>query len=142
MPFEILEHPADVGLRASGSSLEEALAAAVEALSSILVGDIEPSESELRRANFAGDDLAHAVVMLLEECLFLLDAEGMVVRGASVRQVPSLPVSETTFEVEYRCEAFDENRHCEGTAVKAITYHQLSVAQTGRGWEVVVFVDI
>ncbi|MBT3224015.1 MAG: hypothetical protein HN348_33520, partial [Proteobacteria bacterium] len=93
MPFEILEHPADVGLRASGSSLEEALAAAVEALSSILVGDIEPSESELRRANFAGDDLAHAVVMLLEECLFLLDAEGMVVMGASIRQLPSLPVS-------------------------------------------------
>jgi SHS2 domain-containing protein len=133
--FQVLEHTADVGIRAWGSSLEETFEAATEGLASIL-GGWRPSSGSTRRVEIEPGDIGAQLVDWLSEVIYLQDSLDAVIAGVDVERV-SVEGTTGTLVLAPRG---DET--LEGTAVKAITYHQLRVEPTPTGWTAEVYVDV
>jgi len=135
-PFEILEHPSDVGIRATGDSLAGAfINAARGLLSVILKGHVQ--ERTERVVTLNASDRGHLLVRWLSEVLFLYDAEHFVPASFRFTQF-----SETSLVAEIRGEAFDSARHHTKLDVKAVTYHQLALVDRPGLSQVTVFLDI
>jgi SHS2 domain-containing protein len=133
--FQVLEHTADVGLRARGSSLEETFEAATEGLASIL-GGWRPSSGSARRIEIEPGDIGAQLVDWLSEVIYLQDSLDAVIAGVHVERV-SVDGTTGTIVLAPRGE-----ERLEGTAVKAITYHQLRVEPTADGWTAEFYVDV
>jgi protein archease len=136
-PFRVLDHTADVGFEAFGKSPEQAIANAARALTNLYV-DLESVElREEVHLEASGRDLPALLVNFLSEILYLEDAEGWLLRDFDVR-LESGPV----LAAKARGEKFDPSRHRPKTMVKAITYHQVLLEESGSGWRAQVYADI
>lgn len=132
--FEILEHTADVGLRAWGPTLEELFAAATEAVASI-AGAWEPGPGEEVSVEVEAADREGLLVDWLSETLYLFDSRGGALGGV---RVASVSRGSCRGSVTLRELGDPDN----GVQVKAITYHQLEVAEGAHGWTAAVYLDI
>lgn len=135
MGFRLLEHTADLGLEARGADLDKALDQAVAALAAMLAGEGQAHPRERRSITIPGDDPEAQVVALLDECLFQLEVRGWLAAGASLERTP-----QGQLVGQLLGEPFDPSRH-EGTAIKAITWHQLSLVEGPAGVTITVYVD-
>jgi SHS2 domain-containing protein len=135
--YEILEHTADVGLRASSGDLNSLFEQATRGLCDIAgIWRDEPATSEAIDIRVAARDREALLVDWLGEVLYLHDARNVAVcsvevdnisetkAGGRIRVCPLGPEVETAIQV------------------KAITYHQLAVQATPSGWTATVFFDI
>jgi SHS2 domain-containing protein len=135
--FEILEHPADVGFRAYGVTLEELFANAALALISI-AGDLEAiEERERREVEATGEDTESLLYAWLAEIVAVADADRLVLGRVEVTSLCEGRVTGAAFG-----ERYDHNRHRAGTAIKAVTYHKFFVKQLPTGWVAEVFLDV
>jgi SHS2 domain-containing protein len=132
--FEILEHTADVGLRARGETLEEVFEQATLGLLDIL-DCFQPEDGLETRIEVKAPDLGGLLVDWLTEVLYLQETHDAIVAAVAVDHVDATSASGTV-----RLSARG-NRQL-GTAVKAITYHQLTVTRAGTGWLAEVYVDV
>ena len=143
-PYEILEHTADVGLKAHGQTLPELFANAARgmialALEPPVVSEVEPLEAsplQSRPLSARGEDLEELLVHFLSEILYAVDAEGWYFSEFRIGTLEP-----TAIEAEGWGERGERSAH-RRVAVKAVTYHQVSVEQTAEGWEAVVYFDI
>ena len=136
-PFRTLEHPADVGFEAFGATREEVFANAARALMNVIVDldAIQPCEEVPLQIH--GPDPENLLVNWLSELLYLHDAEGWLFRDFEIRSL-----SDNSLSALARGEKFQPSRHQAKMLVKAITYHQLALEKTPRGWRAQVYVDI
>lgn len=132
--FEILEHTADVGVRGWGKTVEEAFTQATLGLLDI-VGVWQPGSGARESIEVESHDLGALLVDWLGEVLYLQDTRDVVVSGL---QVSSVGEGRASGWVELS----PRGKEIEGTAVKAITYHQLEVTQRNELWVAQVFLDI
>lgn len=134
--FEILEHTADVGIRATGDSPEDVFAAAGEGLASIL-GAWLPGEGEEHPVQVRADDPTGLLVAWLDELLYLHESRDAVFGGFEVRRL-----GEGELDARVRLGPRGD-RELEGVAVKAATYHRLRLdRQPNRGWVADVYLDV
>lgn len=135
--FRILEHTADVGFEAFGSTREEAFVNAARALFYLIVelDTIDPREEVWVQVQ--GADPESVLVNWLSELLYLQDAEGWLFRDFEIQSLHDDSLSALA-----RGEKFQPSRHQIKLLVKAITYHQLALEETPRGWRAQVYVDI
>ena len=136
-PFEILEHPADVGFLAYGATLEELFANAALAMLTLACDPDGIRETEQRKIEVTGADNESLLYGWLAEILAIMDAERLVLRRATVT---ALDKDRVTGEVYG--EPLDRARHRAGVSIKAVTYHQFAVEQTPEGWRARVFLDL
>ena len=135
--FDILEHPADIGFRASGSTLAELFANAAIAMLSI-AGDPAAAQPQLEYPISAeGSDYESLLVNWLNEVLYWFD--GKRVAFGSFRVTHLEPVSIHALALG---EPRDNERHRAKLIVKAVTYHQLKLERSGDGWVCEVYLDI
>jgi SHS2 domain-containing protein len=132
---------ADVAFIAWGATLEELFVAAAEATTHTMVGNLEAIEARLRRPIRLEEQSADLLLFrLIEELIFLKDAEGLLLR------VPVVSIHQRhgtfTLEAEARGEQLDPRRHHLLADVKAVTLHRLRVERTAGGWEASVVLDI
>jgi SHS2 domain-containing protein len=141
--FEIIEHPADVGFRAYGATLEELFVHAAEALLALACEPEGIEEREQRTVYASGRDLESLLFAWLAEILAAGDAEKMFFRRAEVKELQP-PDGNRGGEVRgvVYGERFDRSRHHPGTYIKAVTYHQLRVERTADGWRATVYLDV
>lgn len=132
--FEILEHTADVGVRGWGATVEEAFKQATLGLLDI-VGVWHPGPGLRETIEVEGHDLGALLVDWLSEVLYLQDTRDVVVAGLEITAVDGGRAT-GWLELAPRPDAI------EGTAVKAITYHQLDVIQRDGRWIAQVYLDI
>jgi SHS2 domain-containing protein len=132
--FEILEHTADVGVRGRGSDLPEAFEMAARGLADIC-GTWIPGEGEVVEVEVHAADVEAALVDWLNEILWLQDSRDAVLTRIEVDDVSDSGASG-------RLWLDPRDRELEGTAVKAVTYHQLRVAREDDGWVAEVYVDV
>ena len=139
-PFEILEHTADVGLRAFGETLSELFANAAQGMIAIAFegeAAIQENRSEQRRKLAAsGEDREELLVHFLSEILYALDSEGWRFAEFRIQAIES-----NAIEAEGWGSREERSVHSR-VAVKAVTYHQVSVTKSDKGWEAVVYFDI
>jgi SHS2 domain-containing protein len=138
--FEIIEHPADMGLQMRAQTLEQLFVQAALGLTSILV-DIDLIKSEITTSiNLSAPNSEELMYKWLSEILYLFDGEQKLFNNFDVsitKASSSLSLSATACG-----EPYDKIRHQVRTYVKAITYHQLSVKACQNNFEAKVFLDI
>jgi SHS2 domain-containing protein len=136
-PFEILEHPSDIGFRAYGATLKELFENAALALFSLTCDPAAVREAESREIEASGSDKETLLYAWLAELLAIAEAERIVFRRAEVTTFAENRVAGLAFGEE-----FDRARHPMGTHIKAVTFHQLFVEPFAGGWRAQVFLDL
>ena len=133
--YEILEHTADVGIRAWGPTLAEALEQAARALVELL-GAGREGPGRTRRIAVEAEDPGAVAVEFLNELLFLHETEEAGFGGVRV-------VRADDRRAEAEVELVPLPGEPEGTAVKAATYHRLAVERRPDGAvELRVYLDV
>lgn len=137
MQFEILEHPADIGFRAYGNSLEELFANCAYALISIVFDPSDVAPAERWDLQAEGGDVESLLVNWLDEVLYYVDTRRIAFRSFDV----SFPAP-----LRLRCNAAgeprDSRKHPVRLSVKAVTYHQLKISKVEEMWFAEVYVDV
>ncbi len=134
---QILEHPADLGIEASGTSLGEAFEAAAEGLIGLMIDPDTVSKIECRIVNLTAGDMEQLLVKWLGEILYLLDGEKFVPVEFKINEL-----NENTLRAEVRGERLSPGKHATRMDVKAVTYHQILVRGNPEGGIVRVFLDV
>lgn len=136
-PFEIIEHPADVGFVAYGRTLEELFAHSALAMMSLACEPAGIEAREQREIEATGADNESLLFAWLAEILGVADAEKMFFCRAEVAELAEGRVRGCVYG-----EKQDKHRHRAGTYVKAVTYHQLRVERIAAGWRAQVYLDV
>jgi SHS2 domain-containing protein len=139
--FELLEHTADVGIRARGARLEEAFERATLGLAEVL-GAHRPGTGQPVAVAVAAGDLGGLLVDWLNEVLWLREVRQAAVAGVRLDRVAAGDPGHDG--VARGTVVFaDDQAGPEGTFVKAATYHRLRVArEPAGGWVVEVYLDV
>ena len=132
---EVLEHTADVGIRARGSTLEEAFGAAAEGLAG-LMGAWFPGEGHERSIQLQAADRPALLVAWMDELLYLHESEDVVFGGFDVSGVTDRRLRATGLV------APRGSRELEDVGIKAATYHRLRVEADDDGWMAQVYLDV
>ena len=135
--FRVLEHTADIGFEAFGSTVEEVFSNAARALIDLMVDLESIAPREEVAIQVQGPDPANLLVNWLSEVLYLYDTDGWLFRDFKIRRLEGGSLSALA-----QGEKFDRARHQTKLLVKAITYHQLALEQVRDGWRAQVYVDI
>ena len=121
MPYETLEHTADILVRCTGNTLEECFESAAYALFDQMV-DASKAERKMKfHVETEKEDIEDRLYSFLSELLFIMDSESVVMSEFKV-----------TFSGEKLfCEAYgeklDPSKHRPRTEIKAITYHMMHI---------------
>jgi SHS2 domain-containing protein len=139
--YEVFEHTADLGLRISGSSLDELFADAGRGLISQLANLSAVRPVSVKTFALANESLDFLLFDWLSELLYAFEESRLLLAEFDVRILQS--DGEYQLAATCRGETADFERHELDHEVKAITYHGLFVRQTDDGgWEAEVIVDI
>lgn len=136
-PWKIIEHPADVGIEATGKSLQEAFENAAYGLFSLIADRKESSIEGQKIISISALDTENLLVRWLSELLYLFDAEKLL--PVKIQCNEFTPIS---LKAAVDVEKFNPALHTVKYDVKAVTYHQLSVTQDGDEAIVRFVVDI
>jgi len=136
LPYETFEHEADIGIRGSGRTLEEAFENTARALYSVMVnvGRIVPKEKRI--ITVSAYDVELLLVEWLNALLSLSDIERMVFSNFEVT------IQDSTLRGIAWGENLDKTRHEPGVEVKGATYHLLSVTAGDNGYTAQCVVDV
>ncbi len=145
VPFEIIEHPADVGFIAYGATLVELFQNAALAMLTLACSPEGIEERERREIIARANSDESLLYAWLAEILAVADAEQLVLRRAEVTRLTATG-SESAAPSQVRGfvygARFDRERHAAGTYLKAVTYHQFCIERTPDGWRARVFLDV
>jgi SHS2 domain-containing protein len=136
-PFEILEHPADIGFRAFGGTRAELFENAALALVSLASEPEDVAERLEYPLEAAGSDWESLLVGWLSEVLYWFDGKRIAFRRFQIRALDSELLSAAGYG-----EPRNSARHRARTIVKAVTWHQLKIRPTANGWMAEVYLDV
>jgi protein archease len=143
MPYEYLEEfgTADIAFEALGRDLAELFRDAADATMNVMIDNIEAIQPrEARQIELSNDKLDMLLFDLLQELIFLKDAERLLLR---IREVLIHEKDERFFlKATAEGEPLDAERHHQRADVKAVTLHDFSVERTDGGWKARVLLDI
>ncbi len=135
--IKIIDHTADVGLEAQADSLGELFEAMAEGLAGLICPLEEMSASQSREVSVRAEDADALAVDFLTAVLNIIQTRHFMVARVKVAEIDSNHVVATLHGEPYQPE-----RHEIGMEIKAVTYHQLRIAQQGDGWVGTVILDI
>lgn len=137
-PFEIVEHTADIGIRAYGRTKEELFVHAAQGMFGLIVlpQGVRPERTIPIQAR--ADGWENLLVAWLRELLYRFDAQHFVGKEFRIRRLDP-----GSIEAEVAGETLDLKRHAVEREVKAVTYCDLRVEQRADGvWTAQVIFDI
>jgi SHS2 domain-containing protein len=136
-PFEILDHPADVGFLAHRRTREELFANAALAMMALAYELEGVEEREQREIEAEGEDTESLLYDWLSAILAVTDTERLVLKRFEVREL-----GEGRLRGVGWGEPFEKGRHRARTYVKAVTLHQFEVRESEQGWTARVYLDV
>jgi SHS2 domain-containing protein len=125
MPYEILEHTADLRFRVRGATLAEAFAEAALAVCGTQAPNCTPGEV-VRRIELEAGDTGELLADFLSELLYLADAESLAFCSFSVE------ITGNRLTAVCRGEEFRREKHAGGAEIKGISYSGLSIYKEGE----------
>lgn len=133
--FELLEHTADIGLKAYGQTLKEAFENAAYGMFSMIT-DLERVETrETIEVQVEAIDAEALLVAWLNELIYLSDARTLVLKSFNISEWDE----ENYLKASVRGEPVDLSRHSIEVQIKACTYHMLMIDKNSRYAVQVVF---
>jgi SHS2 domain-containing protein len=134
--YEHFDHTADIGVKVFGRNPAELFSNAGYALFDIITDISKVGPREKRRFSLERDCLEELLVEWLGNFLYIFDTELLVFSRFNV-----LKINDTSLEAEAEGEFLNEEILSIETAVKAVTYHNLSITEQNGIWEATVILD-
>lgn len=133
--YEILEHKADLKIRAFGKTKEELFQNMLFGTQESMKPEIKETERKVKRqVKIKSLDLPALLVDFLSEALYLNQVNKEAYNDVKFEKL-------TDTEAEGELTGLEAERF--GEDIKAVTYHQLDIHQKKNGtWEAVVLFDI
>ena len=136
--YEVIDHTADIGIRVSGSNIEELFIHAAKAMFDVMVA----SKPNLIPAitvpiELKANTKEELFVKWLQEFLYIFDTRHLVLTHFFIDKI-----SETSIKGGAKGLKFDKTRHELMRQIKAVTYHMLAVEKREDGWHAQVIFDI
>ena len=135
--YELIDHTADVGIKAYGKNLSEAFEHAAKAMFDIITDKSEIENTGQYDIQLKAPDLEQLLVDWLSELLFLNSANNLVFGFFKVE----LDEKKKSLTARVFWEKFTLSKHKIGAEVKAVTYHMLEVKKK-KPYHVQVLFDI
>ncbi|HWO43002.1 MAG TPA: archease [Candidatus Eisenbacteria bacterium] len=143
MPYEFLEDVAiaDIAFRSWAKDLEGVFIESGNALTNVMVEDLESIEAREERAVRAENDALDMLLFdFLGQLIYFKDAEKLLLRALEVKVIQR----DGRFALDARLagEPIDVTRHRLRVDVKAVTLHQFRLEKTDDEWQAFVILDI
>ena len=135
--YETIDHTADFGVRVSGSNAKDLFHNAAMALMDQLLEADQSMQQQVHQIRIEGDDWPDLMVNWLREILFLWVGEELLVRSVQIETL-----ADNKLSAQVQTEVFSPQHHVIKTEIKAVTYHQIQVADVGHQWEATIIFDI
>lgn len=120
--FELIEHTADMGLKAYGETLSGAFANAALGMFSLIAELKNVRKTESRRVEVKADDVEGLLFEWLNSLLYYFDVDMLLFRRFDIIEFGDTHLAATCYG-----EPYDASRHRLRMGVKSATYHQLEV---------------
>ena len=134
MPYEFLDHTADIGVRVTAPDARTLFSELALAFYALLLGETGPATvetAETVRIVLQAEDREALVVEFLAELIYRFDAERLLLPHVVVEEL-QLVGTHAHLRATLSGERFDPRRHPFHTEVKAATHHGLRFEQ-GEG---------
>ena len=135
--YELIDHTADFGLRIFGTDASDLFKNAAVAMTDLIVDADLLQSTHTCSLRISGDDWADLMVNWLRELLYLWTVKEKLVHSVAIE---SIRENEIVATVRYAF--FAPRRHVLKNEIKAVTYHQIQVVDTGNGWQAQVIFDV
>src|SRR5213596_833538 len=125
---------ADIAFEATGRGLSELFRDAADATTNVMIDNIEAIQPrETRQIELSNGKLDMLLFDLLQELIFLKDAQRLLLRTADMQITEK---DEAYFlKATAKGEPLDAERHHQRADVKAVTLHGFSVEKHEGGWK-------
>jgi SHS2 domain-containing protein len=135
--IKTIEHTADIGIEVEADNLADLFAGAAQGMFSIIIppGAVFPVIS--RSVTLDANDLEELMFEWLNEFLYLLDAEELLLSGFEIAKI-----GVSHLEATVSGERIDQSRHNLMGEIKAATYHQMTVEQRDNSWFARIIFDV
>jgi SHS2 domain-containing protein len=121
--YELIDHTADVGVKAYGKTLSEAFENAAKAMFAIITDSSEIDSVGQYNIDLEAPDFEQLLVDWLSDLLFLNSAKNLVFGFFKVE----IDEKKKTLTAKVFGEKFNISKHKIGAEIKAVTYHMLEV---------------
>jgi len=141
MPYEYLDHEADIGIRGIGDTLGEAFAQSAQAMFSIMADLDTVERRESVDVYCRAPDAETLLVEFLNELLFEREARGLLLSACRVNEIRQ-EGEEWHLDAVAWGEPLERGRHEIRTEVKAATYAALKVSRQNGLYVAQCVVDV
>jgi len=134
--YEPIDHTADTGIHVFGHNAKDLFQNAAMALMDQLVEPVDLMPRQEKRITVEGTDWPDLMVNWLREILYLWVGGDVLVQAVQIEFI-----TQKRLAAHLRVDPFSEKRHQLKSEIKAVTYHQIQVFDTGNRWEAKVIFD-
>ncbi|MFH1046408.1 MAG: archease [Candidatus Omnitrophota bacterium] len=135
--YEIIDHTADIGLRARGKDLKELFAHAAYGMFEIMADLKNVQAKKTIPVNLKAPNVEELFLSWLGELLYLYNSKKLILNSFTIDTI-----NETSLSARAGGETLNLKKHRLKMEIKAATFHNLLVRKQGRGWQGEVIFDV
>ena len=137
MPYQTIDHTADIGIAVQADNVETLFTEAARALSELIFGKRAFAATETVTLAVKGSDWPDLMINWLRELLFLWNGENKITGPVTIQRIEQFTVEATVPVDNTPCDPRDIFNE-----IKAVTYHAIEVEQKDGGWQARIIFDI
>ncbi len=137
IPFEVIEHTADIGLKAYGKTLKEAFENGARGMFSLMVALEVVEKREEFVVEVQAVDAESLLVEWLNELIYLFETEKVLFKDFEIRDWDE----KSYLKAFVYGERIDLRKHQLESQIKACTYHMLKITKNNL-WTCQVIFDV
>ena len=123
--FEVIEHTADMGIKAYGKDLSELFTNAAYGMASSITDLEKVNPKDVEDISLEAENKEELLVSWLNEIIYLSASQSMLFSKFEVSEIDDRHLKARIFGEE-----FDIDKHKIETEVKAATYHRLKISNS------------
>ncbi len=137
VPFEMVDHTADLGVTLTAGSLSELFASAGAVLADLMYDPAAVEERESREVALEAASAEELLVRWLNELLYLREVGEFLWKTVEAEEEGG-----TRLRATLRGEVFQAGKHIPRGGIKAATYHQLRISRERDAWSARIIFDV
>jgi SHS2 domain-containing protein len=136
LPFEVIEHTADIGIIARGSGLPALFSNAASGMLSLLIEADTLRQDVTREISLEAGDMETLMVQWLNELLYITYTEKLVLHKFDI------VIDENRLAASCKGQEIELNSHIFKREIKAATYHNLRIVERDGEYSAQIIFDI
>lgn len=138
IPYEIIEHTADVGLKVNGTTLKELFENAASGMFYIVAHKKSSSNKHKKiQIKKEVEDFEELLVDWLSELLYIFDSQKILFSNFKILELNNSGVIGEAFG-----EKIDPSKNTLQTEIKAVTFHGLKIEEDKNGFSCKIIFDV